>query len=87
MQNVRFRLEDKLGITELSHFRKIETRDFRFHRDSLPDEEFEREVDEEAEREDETDQRGDAHELRGKLAGVTVEQPGNRAGDSVPAPP
>ena len=45
------------------------------------------EVHEETESEDEADQRGDADELGGKLAGVAVEQPGDRAGDAVPAPP
>ena len=38
---VWFRLEDKLGISELAHFRKIQTRDFSFDGNALADEEFE----------------------------------------------
>ena len=69
-EDVGFRLEDKLGIAELPHFRNIETGDFGFRRNPLSDEELEHQVDEEAEGEDEADQRGDADELRGKLAGI-----------------
>ena len=43
------------------------------------------EVDDEAEREHKTDQRRDADQLRGKLAGVSVEQTRYRTGHSVPA--
>src|SRR5258706_16044654 len=81
----RFRTEHKFGVTELAHLRNIETRQLRFYRNSLPHEELKGEVDNEAECEDKAHQRGYTDQLRSKLAGITVEQAGDRAGNAVPA--
>src|SRR5579862_3846345 len=63
-QIVRLGFEDKLGITELAHFRQVQSRHFRFNRHPVSDEELDHQVDQEAEGEDEPDQRGDADQLR-----------------------
>src|SRR6185437_13120401 len=81
---IRFRLEHEFRIAELAHFRKIETRQFRLYRDSVPDEIFEQEIDHETQRENEADQGGDTDELRRKLARIPVEQSGHGTSYTVP---
>ena len=67
-EDVGFLHEDELGITELSHLRKIQARHLSFRGDSLPEEEFEPQVQQEAKGEDETQQSRNPHELCGQLA-------------------
>src|SRR6267143_3331614 len=73
----RLRSKDELRITKLAHLRNIETRQLRLHGNSLSHEELEDEVDDEAEGKDKAHQRGDANQLRGKLAGIAVKQAGD----------
>src|SRR6266478_6331337 len=63
-----FFTEDELGIAELPHLRKIQTRHLGFRGDPLPHEEFEPQVQKEAEGKDETAQGSNTHYLRCKLA-------------------
>src|SRR6266853_3512306 len=69
----RFRAEHEFGITELAHLRNVEPCKLRLYRNSLPHEELKGEVDNEAECEDKAHQRGYTDQLRGKLAGITIE--------------
>src|SRR6266566_3311978 len=52
----------------------------------MPDKELECQVDEQTERENDADQRGDAHELCNKLGRIAVEQARDAAIHAVPAP-
>ena len=79
--------EDKLGITKLSHLRNVETRDLRFSRNTLADENVENPVQNEAEREDETDQSSDPDQLGNQLAGIPVEETCNRPVTPFQLPP
>src|SRR5258707_1325883 len=58
--------ENELGIAELSHLRNVQARKFRFRRDPVTDDELDRQVDEHADREHDTDECRDAHQLRDK---------------------
>src|SRR5438045_1168166 len=80
-----FRTEDKLGVSELSHFRNIQTRHLRLRRDPVPDENLERPVQDEAEGEDEAQQSGNTDELSGELACIAVKQARYRPRYAVPA--
>ena len=70
----RLRTEDKLGVSELPHFRNVQTRHLRFRRNPMPYKYFEAPVQEETEGEDEAQQGGDTDELSSQLAGIAVEQ-------------
>src|SRR3954463_15881242 len=80
-----FRTEDELGVPELPDFRNVEPVQLALRRDAVPDGVLEHHVDREAEREDDAEQRGDAHELRRQLARVAVEESGDGTADAVPA--
>jgi len=50
----------------------------------MPDEELDRQIDDQANREHDADQRRDAHELSDQLAGISIEEARNAAGNAVP---
>src|SRR5712664_62756 len=79
------RPEDELGIAELPHLRNVETVQLGLRRHPMSDDVFEHHVDGKAQREYDTEQRGDAYQLRGELPGISVEQTGHGTWNAVPA--
>jgi hypothetical protein len=75
----------KLGESELSHLRNIKSGDFGFRGNPVSDEDLEHPVQHETKGEDEAQQSGNTYKLSSKLAGVPVEQSGNRTADAIPA--
>src|SRR3954453_14540991 len=80
-----FRTEDELGVPELPDFRNVEAVQLALRGDAVPHGVLEHHVDGEAEREDDPEQRGDAHQLRRQLARVAVEESGDGTAHAVPA--
>src|SRR4051794_24353594 len=78
-------LQLELGVTDLSHLGNVQTLQLSFRRDTLADADVDEPVGNEAQRKDEAYQRGDAHELRDKLAGVSVEKALHVAAHTVPS--
>src|SRR6185369_3048017 len=68
------RFQDKLGITQCSHFWDIETFQFVFSRNTLTDDDFDQPVHCIGEWENETKQCSDTDQLGYKLTGVSIEQ-------------
>ena len=84
LQEVRLGTENEFRISKLSHLRQIETSDFSLDRNALTKDDVEDPIEDEAEGEDEADQRCDADELRHQLAGISIEQAGDGAGNAIP---
>lgn len=80
----RFGSEDKLRIPKLSHFRQIQSFQLRLSGNPMSHEYFEYPVQDEAEAEYESDQSRNADHLCDKLACIAIEQPSDRAVDTVP---
>src|SRR5438046_2354255 len=80
------RHELELRIAERAHLGQVEPLEFDVGADALPDEDVDQGVEDVGEGEDHPYQRTDADQLGHELAGIAVEEPGDRAVDAVPAP-
>src|SRR5207249_3983645 len=67
-----------------AHFRNVETFKLRLRRHALTHHPVNHEIEDKAQRKDEANERGDAHELCNELAAVPIEQASHRPGHTVP---
>src|SRR5689334_3913006 len=79
----RPRLQFELGVTQRTHFGKVETLEFGFCGDALADDRVDDQVDDEADRENKAHEGGDPDQLRNELSGIAIKQARNRSRDAV----